>query len=192
MSSRGARWVLTSLCAVPVAWAADPPERKAASIIWAPSAAAPERLDPVREAYSARPRDDYERAIYRLMVEIMRVDAAHLVCQEQFRETKGDVQEAYEDWQDDHRDAVHDISVHARAMILRNSKGDPDIAHVVEGWYRGDAVKETRSFMMRSPEDVRAVCARFEDFVARPEFDIERNGANDLALIRRRPLAAAK
>ena len=98
---------------------------------------------------------------------------------------------AYEDWQDDQRGAVHDISVHARAMILRNSKGDRDVAHTVEGWYRGDAMKIARAYMMRDAVRARSLCEHFEDLLEQPEFDVGRTGSKDLALIRARPLAAS-
>jgi hypothetical protein len=167
--------------------AAKPPVRTSARILSSPTMSAPQ-ANPTMDAYRAPPKDEYERAIHRQLNELLSVDAMHLVCKEKFKQSAHAIEEAYADWQGEYRSAVHDISVHARAMILRNSKGDRDTARLVEGWFRGDALSSARGYMLRSETQARIFCNQFEEHLATPQFNVEKNGGPDLALIRAHPL----
>ena len=150
------------------------------------------QVNPTLDAYRTPPKNDYERAVHRQLEVLLSVDAMHLVCKEQFKHTTHAVEEAYADWQGEYRSAVHDISVHARAMMLRNSNGDRDTARLVEGWFRGDALSSARGYMMQSATQARMFCNQFEQHLATAQFNVEKNGVRDLALIRAHPLPDAR
>jgi hypothetical protein len=113
-------------------------------------------------------------------------------CGSAFPQTRGATDKAFTTWQTRHRKLLDELEQRVNMMIRGASRDDKDYAKNI-GKYEGailrqrDEVKQT--LMQQSRGDLELECKALPDFLQSADSDLEKEFAEQLSIMRKRPLA---
>lgn len=142
-------------------------------------AAAPEGFDyptNLREVYGA-----YQAVL-----------ARREACNTAFPEARGAAEKAVAAWQGRHKKLIAELDQRFAMMIRSASKDEKDYAKNV-GKYEGAILRQReevkKELLQQLPSDLDAMCKALPGFLHSAESDLEKAYAEELAIVRKRPLA---
>jgi hypothetical protein len=113
-------------------------------------------------------------------------------CISAFPQLRASAEKAYVAWHDRHRKLIEELDQRVSMMIRGVSKDDKDYARNI-GKYEGTILRqreEVKSELLKQlPSDLDTMCKALPEFLRGPDSDLEQAYAEELAIVRKRPLA---
>jgi hypothetical protein len=113
-------------------------------------------------------------------------------CIAAYPQSRGGAEKAYAAWQSRHRKLIDELEQRVAMMIRGASKDEKDYARNV-GKYEGAILRQReevkKELLQQLPSDLDAMCKALPDFLRSADSDLEQAYAEELAIVRRRPLA---
>lgn len=135
---------------------------------------------------------DYRMSLSEVYGRYQRVLAQREACNSAYPHARGTYEKAYSAWRARHRKLINELDQRINMMIHDASKDEADFARNV-GKYEGailrqrDEVKQTLLQQPRS--DLEVECKALPNFLQSADSDLEKESAEELVIIRKRPLA---
>ena len=100
---------------------------------------------------------------------------------------------AYTGWQGRHRKLIDELDLRVDMMIRDASKDQKDYARNI-GKYEGAILRQReevkKELLQQLPSDLEAMCKALPEFLRSADSDLDRAYAEELAIVRKRPLPA--
>ena len=107
-------------------------------------------------------------------------------------QSRAGAEKAFVAWQTRHRKLIEELDQRVTMMIRGASKDEKEYARNV-GKYEGAILRQREEvkndLLHQLPSDLEAMCKALPEFLRSPESDLEKAYAEELAIIRKRPLA---
>ena len=113
-------------------------------------------------------------------------------CGSAFPQSRGAYETAFTRWHGRHRNLIAELDQRVNMMIRRESKDENDYARNI-GKYEGAILRqreEVKQALLQQPRgDLETLCKGLPDFLQAADSDLEKEFAEQLAVVRKRPLA---
>jgi hypothetical protein len=113
-------------------------------------------------------------------------------CISAFPQSRAGAEKAYVAWHDRHRKLIEELDQRVTMMIRGASNDDKEYARNV-GKYEGAILRQReevkKELLQQLPSDLEAMCKALPEFLRSADSDLEKAYAEELAIIRKRPLA---
>lgn len=138
------------------------------------------------------PEFDYPTNLREVYGAYQAVLARRDACNTAYPQQRAGTDKAYTAWQSRHRKLIDELDQRL-AMMIRGASGDQkDYARNV-GRYEGAILQQReevkKELLQQLPSDLEAMCKALPDFLRGAESDLEKAYAEELAIVRKRPLA---
>ena len=146
----------------------------------------------VHSAAASEPRTEYRMSLTDVYGAYQSILARADACNSAFPQSKAITQKAYNAWQGRHRKLLDELDQRINQMIRGASRDEKEYARNI-GKYEGallrqrDEVKQTLLQQPRS--ELEPVCRALPDFLQSADSDLEKEFAEQLEVLRKRPLA---
>jgi len=112
-------------------------------------------------------------------------------CAIAYPNLRGASDKAYAVWRGRHRKLIEELDLRLAMMIRGASKDEKDYARNI-GKYEGAILRSReeakKALLQQLPSDLDAMCKAIADFLMSAESDLEKAYAEELAIVRKRPL----
>lgn len=112
-------------------------------------------------------------------------------CASAYPQSRAAGDKAYAVWRGRHRKLIEELDQRLAMMIRGASKDEKDYARNI-GKYEGAILRNreeaTKALLEQLPSDLDAMCRAMPGFLAGAESDLEKAYAEELAIVRKRPL----
>jgi hypothetical protein len=99
---------------------------------------------------------------------------------------------AFAGWQARHRNLIEELEARVAMMIRGASKDEKDYTRNV-GKYEGAILRQReevkKDLLQQLPSDLEIMCKALPEFLRSPDSDLEKAYADELTIVRKRPLA---
>lgn len=113
-------------------------------------------------------------------------------CSTAFPQIRASGEKAYVAWHGRHKKLIDELDQRLAMMIRGASKDEKDYARNV-GKYEGAILRQReevkKELLQQLPSDLEAMCKALPAFLLSAESDLEKEFAEELAIVRKRPLA---
>lgn len=113
-------------------------------------------------------------------------------CATAYPQLRAPSDKAYAAWQGRHRKLIDELDQRLAMMIRGASKDQKDYARNI-GKYEGAILRQRdevrKELLQQLPSDLEAMCKALPDFLRNAESDLEKAYSEELAIVRKRPLA---
>jgi hypothetical protein len=113
-------------------------------------------------------------------------------CATAFPQSRATSDKAFGAWHAKHRKLIDELEQRVAMMIRAASKDEKDYARNV-GKYEGAILRQReevkKELLQQLPGDLEAMCKAMPDFLRSADSDLEQAFAEELAIVRKRPLA---
>jgi len=113
-------------------------------------------------------------------------------CITAFPKTRASAEKAYVAWHSRHRKLIEELDQRVTMMIRGASKDEKDYARNV-GKYEGAILRQREDvkheLLQQLPSDLDEMCKALPEFLRGADSDLEKAYAEELAIVRKRPLA---
>jgi hypothetical protein len=113
-------------------------------------------------------------------------------CAVAYPQSRAASEKAYAAWQARHKKLIDELDARVAMMIRGASKDDKDYARNV-GKYEGAILRQRedvkKELLQQLPSDLELMCKALPDFLRSAESDLEKAYAEELTIVRKRPLA---
>jgi hypothetical protein len=144
-------------------------------------------------AAAQEPRTEYRMSLTDVYGVYQSILARREACNSAFAPARPGIEKAYSAWHTRHRKLLDELDQRFNMMIRSASKDDKDYARNV-GKYEGALLRqreEAKQALLQQPRlDLELECKSLPDFLLSSESDIEKNFAEQLQLLRKRPLSS--
>jgi hypothetical protein len=138
------------------------------------------------------PEFDYPANLREVYGAYQAVLARKDACATAFPQQRGGTEKAYGDWQARHRKLIDELDQRVAMMIRGASADAKDYARNV-GKYEGAILQQReevkKELLQQLPSDLHAMCKALPEFLKSADSDLEKAYAEELAIVRKRPLA---
>ena len=112
-------------------------------------------------------------------------------CATAYPQLRATSDKAYTTWQARHRKLIDELDLRVGMMIRAASKDEKDYARNV-GKYEGAILRQReevkKEVLQQLPSDLEAMCKALPEFLRSADSDLEKAYAEELAIVRKRPL----
>jgi hypothetical protein len=137
------------------------------------------------------PEFDYPANLREVYGAYQAVLARRDACATAFPRERASTEKAYAAWQTRHRKLIDELDQRLAMMIRGASTDQKDYARNV-GKYEGAILQQReevkRELLQQLPSDLQAMCKALPEFLRSAESDLEKAYAEELAIVRKRPL----
>ena len=113
-------------------------------------------------------------------------------CSNAFPQSRGIYEKAFTSWHGRHKKLIDELDQRLNMMIHSASKDEKDYARNI-GKYEGAILRqreEVKQVLLQQPRaELEAECKALPDFLQGAESDLEKQFAEELAVVRKRPVA---
>lgn len=135
--------------------------------------------------------DEYRTSFVHVYGGYQRVLAQRDACSTAFPESRGTYEKAYTVWRTRHARLVGELDRRFDMMVHRASRDEKDYARNL-GKYEGAVLRQReevkQTLLQQARPDLETQCKALPDFLQSADSDLEKEFANDLAIVRSRPL----
>jgi hypothetical protein len=114
-------------------------------------------------------------------------------CATAYPQLRPPSEKAYAAWHGRHRKLIDELDLRVAMMIRGASKDEKDYARNV-GKYEGAILRQReevkKELLQQLPSDLEAMCKALPEFLRSADSDLEKAYAEELAIVRKRPLPA--
>ena len=114
-------------------------------------------------------------------------------CATAYPQLRAPSDKAYAAWQGRHRKLIDELDARVAMMIRGASKDEKEYARNV-GKYEGQILRQRedvrKELLQQLPSDLETMCRALPDFLRSADSDLEKAYAEELMIVRKRPLAA--
>lgn len=146
----------------------------------------------VSAATETPPEFDYPANLREVYGAYQAVIARRDACDTAFPQQRPGTEKAYAAWQTRHRKLIDELEQRLAMMIRGASPNQKDYARNV-GKYEGAILQQReevkRELLQQLPSDLQAMCNALPEFLRSAESDLEKAYSEELAIVRKRPLA---
>ena len=143
-------------------------------------------------AHAQEPRTEYRMSLTDVYGAYQSILARREACASAFPQNRPAADKAYTAWQGRHRRLLDELDQRINMMIRSASKDEKDYAKNI-GKYEGAILRqreEVKQALLQQPRpDFELECKGLPDFLQSAESDLEKGFAEQLAILRKRPLA---
>ena len=143
-------------------------------------------------ASAQEPRTEYRMSLTDVYGAYQSVLARRDACTSAFPQSRGTTENAYTAWQSRNRKLIDELEQRVNMMIRGASKDEKDYARNV-GKYEGAILRqreEVKQTLLQLPRtELETECKALPQFLQAADSDLEKEFAEQLAVIRKRPLA---
>ncbi|MDB5864063.1 MAG: hypothetical protein JWO70_1869 [Betaproteobacteria bacterium] len=143
-------------------------------------------------ASAQEPRTEYRMSLTDVYGAYQSILARREACASAFPQTRAAGDKAYAAWQNRHRKLLDELDQRINMMIRGASKDEKDYAKNI-GKYEGAILRqreEVKQALLQQPRgELEPECRGLPDFLQNAESDLEKGFADQLAILRKRPLA---
>ena len=143
-------------------------------------------------ASAQEPRSEYRMSLTDVYGAYQSVLARRDACGSAFPQARGRTESAYTAWQARNRKLIDELEQRVNMMIRSASKDEKDYARNV-GKYEGAILRqreEVKQTLLQLPRtELEAECTALPQFLQAADSDLEKEFAEQLTVIRKRPLA---
>jgi hypothetical protein len=134
----------------------------------------------------------YRTSLSEVYGRYQRVLAQREACNSAYPQARGTYEKAYSAWHARHKKLIDELDQRINMMIHDASKDDREFARNI-GRYEGAILRqreEVKQVLLQQPRsDLEAECKALPNFLLGADSDLEKESAEDLIIIRKRPLA---
>jgi hypothetical protein len=138
------------------------------------------------------PTFDYPSNLREVYGAYQAVIARRDTCISAFPKSRAGAEKAYGVWHSRHRKLIEELDQRVSMMIRGASKDEKEYARNI-GKYEGAILRQREEvkgeLLQQLPSDLDAMCKALPEFLRGPESDLEKAYADELAIVRKRPLA---
>jgi len=142
-------------------------------------------------AASAEPRTEYRLSLTDVYGAYQSILARRDACGTAFPEIRGATEKAYSGWQVRHRKLIDELDQRFNMMIRSASRDEKEYARNI-GKYEGAMLRqreEVKQTLLQQPRpELEEECKAFPMFLQGADSDLEKEFAEQLAVLRKRPL----
>lgn len=113
-------------------------------------------------------------------------------CATAYPQQRAGTEKGYAAWQTRHRKLIDELNQRVAMMIRGASRDETEYARNV-GKYEGTILRQReevkKELLQQLPSDLEAMCKALPDFLRSADSDLEKAKAEELAIVRKRPLA---
>ena len=146
----------------------------------------------VSAAHAQEPRTEYRMSLTDVYGAYQSILARIGACTTAFPQTRAPTDKAYSAWQARHRKLIDELDQRVNAMIRSASKDEKEYTRNI-GKYEGAILRqreEVKQALLQTPRgDLELECRGLPDFLQSAESDLEKEFAEQLAIVRKRPIA---
>ena len=143
-------------------------------------------------AFAQEGRSEYRLSLTDVYGAYQSILARREACASAFPQNRPASDRAYTAWQGRHKKLLDELEQRVNMMIRGASKDEKDYAKNI-GKYEGAILRqreEVKQTLMQQPRaDLEAECKGLPDFLQGADSDLEKGFAEQLAILRKRPLA---
>jgi hypothetical protein len=143
-------------------------------------------------AHAQEPRNEYRMSLTDVYGAYQSILARREACASAFPQRRAASDKAYTAWQNRHKKLLDELDQRINMMIHGASKDEKDYAKNI-GKYEGTILRqreEVKQQLLQQPRaDFEPECKALPDFLQSAESDLEKGFAEQLAILRKRPLA---
>jgi hypothetical protein len=138
------------------------------------------------------PEFDYPANLREVFGAYQAVLARREACASAYPRERAGTEKAYAAWQTRHRKLIDELDQRVAMMIRGASANAKDHARNL-GKYEGAILQQReevkRELLQQLPSDLEAMCKALPEFLQSADSDLEKAYAEELAIVRKRPLA---
>jgi hypothetical protein len=138
------------------------------------------------------PEFDYPANLREVYGAYQAVLARKDACATAYPQQRAGTDKAYTAWQARHRKLIDELDQRVAMMIRGASANEKDYARNV-GKYEGAILQQReevkKELLQQLPSDLEAMCKALPEFLRGADSDLEKAYAEELAIVRKRPLA---
>jgi hypothetical protein len=146
----------------------------------------------VTPAWPQAARSEYSLSLQDVYGAYQGILARREACAGAFPQTRGGTDRAYSAWQGRHRKLIDELDQRFNMMIRGASRDDKEYAKNV-GKYEGALLRqreEAKQELLQMPRaDLEVECKGLPEFLQSADSDLEKAFADQLAVVRKRPLS---
>jgi hypothetical protein len=146
----------------------------------------------VHSAIGSEPRTEYRMSLTDVYGAYQSILARADACNNAFPQSKAITQKAYSVWQGRHRKLLDELDQRVNQMIRGASRDEKEYARNI-GKYEGALLRqrdEAKQTMLQQPRsELELACRALPDFLQSTDSDLEKGFAEQLEVLRKRPLA---
>jgi hypothetical protein len=146
----------------------------------------------MHSAVGSEPRTEYRMSLTDVYGAYQSILARADACNNAFPQAKATTQKAYNVWQSRHRKLLDELEQRVNQMIRAASRDEKEYARNV-GKYEGALLRqrdEAKQTMLQQPRsELELTCKALPDFLQSADSDLEKGFAEQLEVLRKRPLA---
>ncbi len=147
------------------------------------------QIHPVYAITETAPRNDYERTLSKLLLRAMNPDALQTFCGRWYPDSGRLVADAYLAWREKNGAVVQELVDRSTVVWTELAGEDVEYVRLVYPHLRNQLLKGITAEFDRSPaEKFAKICADYPREFGSAKWNLERNFAKELALLRRQPL----
>ena len=147
------------------------------------------QVHPVYAITEAPPRNDYERTLSDLLLRAMNPDALQTFCGRWYPDSGRQVADAYLAWREKNGPVVEELVDRSTEVWTELAGEDVEYVRLVYPHLRNQLLKSITAEFDRSPaEKFAKICADYPREFGSAKWNLEKNFAKELALLRRQPL----
>ena len=143
-------------------------------------------------AHAQEPRTEYRMSLTDVYGAYQSILARREACATAFPQNRGPADKAYTAWQTRHKRLLDELDQRINMMIRSASKDEKEYAKNI-GKYEGAILRqreEVKQTLLQQPRgELELECKGLPDFLQSAESDLEKGFAEQLAILRKRPLA---
>ena len=143
-------------------------------------------------AIAMEPRTEYRMSLTDVFGAYQSIIARREACGVAFPQAKSTTEKAYAAWHARHRKLIDELNQRVDMMIRAASRDEKEYAKNI-GKYEGGILKqreEVKQTLLQQPSaDLQLECKSFPEFLQSADSDLEKEFAEQLAILRKRPLA---
>ena len=142
-------------------------------------------------AYAQEPRAEYRMSLSDVYGAYQHIVARRAACDSAFPALRPATGQAYKSWHARHQKLIGELDQRFNMMIRGASKDEKDFARNV-GKYEGGLLRqreEAKQALLQLPRgELEAECKALPEFLRGADSDLEKEFAEQLAVVRKRPL----
>ncbi len=143
-------------------------------------------------AHAQEPRAEYRMSLIDVYGAYQSIVARREACHAAFPQARPATDKAYVVWQARHRKLLDELDQRINMMIRSASRDEKDYAKKI-GKYEGAILQQREdvkhSLLQQPRGELEAACRSLPEFLNAADSDLEKEFAEQLALLRKRPLA---
>jgi hypothetical protein len=143
-------------------------------------------------AFAQEPRTEYRMSLTDVYGAYQSILARRDACSSAYPQTRATTDKAFIAWQTRHRKLLDELDQRINMMIRSASRDDKDYAKNI-GKYEGAILRqreEVKQTLLQQPRsELEAECKALPDFLQSADSDLEKEFAEQLSILRKRPLA---